>query len=160
MLLLPSAMRADHNLRRTVVRPRPRQCDRRGAVAVEFALTAGLLFMILFTSIEFMRVNTIINSAENAAYEGARAGIVPGAKASEVRAAARSMISAIGVTGARIRVNPRTIQQDTPEVTVTVEVPLDRNSFIGPRYFLGDTLTKSCTLSREVYSGGPQGGGS
>ena len=127
---------------------------------MEFALTAGLLFLILFASIEFMRVNTIVNSAENAAYEGARAGIVPGAKANEVRAAARSMMSAIGVRGARIRVNPSTIEQDTPEITVTVEVPLDRNSFISPRYFLGDTLTKTCTLTREVYQGGPQGGGS
>jgi Flp pilus assembly protein TadG len=153
------ARQSGQNIRRAALRSR-RFGDRRGAVAVEFALTAGLLFLILFASVEFMRVNTIVNSAENAAYEGARAGIVPGAKAKEVRAAARSMMTAIGVRGSKITVNPSTIQQDTPEITVTVEVPLDRNSFIGPRYFLGDTLTKTCTLTREVYHGGPQGGGS
>jgi Flp pilus assembly protein TadG len=128
----------------------PRCRNRRGAVAVEFALTAGLLFMILFAAIEFMRVNTIVNSTENAAYEGARAGIVPGAKAKDARQAARGMLTAIGVRGAKIDIEPNTIQADTPEITVTIEVPLNRNSFITPRFFLGKTLTKTCTLTREV----------
>jgi Flp pilus assembly protein TadG len=132
--------------------------DRRGAVVVEFALTAGLLFMILFAAIEFMRVNTIVNSTENAAYEGARAGIVPGAKAKDVKDAAGGMLAAIGVRGAQIDVEPNAIQADTPEVTVTISVPLDNNSFIAPRYFLGKTLTKTCTLTREVPNANASGG--
>ncbi|MEX2141054.1 MAG: TadE/TadG family type IV pilus assembly protein [Pirellulales bacterium] len=132
--------------------------DRKGAVVVEFAITAGLLFMIVFAAIEFMRVNTIVNSTENAAYEGARAGIVPGAKAKDVKDAAGAMLAAIGVRGAKIDVEPDAIQPDTPEVTVTIDVPLDSNSFIAPRYFLGKTLTKTCTLTREVPNA--QSGGS
>ena len=133
---------------------------RRGAVLVEFALTAGLLFMIVFAAIEFMRVNTIVNSTENAAYEGARAGIVPGSTSSDVEAAARSMLLAIGVRGATVTVEPATLEESTPEVAVTISVPLDQNSFIAPRYFLGDTLTKTCTLSREVPNASAQAAGS
>jgi Flp pilus assembly protein TadG len=137
---------------------RPNAAARRGAVVVEFAMTAGLLFMILFASIEFMRVNTIVNSTENAAYEGARAAIVPGSKVKDAKDAARGMLRAIGVRGAKIDVQPNPLQPDSPEVTVTIDVPLDNNSFITPRYFLGKTLTKTCTLTREVPNA--QSGGS
>ena len=136
------------------------RAQRRGAVVVEFALTSGLLFMIVFAAIEFMRVNTIVNSTENAAYEGARAGIVPGSTASDVEQAGLAMLGAIGVRGATITVEPATLDESTPEVTVTIAVPLDQNSFIAPRYFLGDTLTKTCTLSREVPNASQNAAGS
>jgi hypothetical protein len=99
-----------------------------------------------------MRVNTIVNTTENAAYEGARAGVVPGATSSQVQTAANAMLSAIGVRNATVSVQPTTIVQTTPDVTVTIGVPLDSNSLIAPRFFLGDTLTKTCTLSREVLT--------
>jgi Flp pilus assembly protein TadG len=135
-----------------------RHSARQGAVAVEFALTSGLLFLIVFIAIEFMRVNSIVNSAENAAYEGARAGIVPGAVADDVTTAANAIVKAIGVRNATVSLQPTVINDHTPEVTVTVAVPLDDNSFIAPRFFLGDTLTKTCTLSREIVDTTANGG--
>ncbi|HJS06582.1 MAG TPA: TadE family protein [Pirellulales bacterium] len=132
--------------------------DRRGAALVEFALTASLLFLIVLTAVEFMRVNTIVNTSENAAYEGARTGIVPGATAADAIAAAQSTLNVIGTRNAVVSVEPETITSDTEEITVTVQVPLDDNSFIAPRFFLGKTLTKACTLSREVVSAAPSAG--
>ena len=123
---------------------------RRGAALVEFALTVPILFLILFVSVEFMRVNTIVNSIENAAYEGARRGIVPGTTAEEIIADAKTLTDAVGIRGAVIDVQPATIAEDTPEITVTVNVPADSNAFVAPRFFAGDTITKTCTLSREV----------
>jgi Flp pilus assembly protein TadG len=125
---------------------------RRGAVAVEFALTSGILFLVLFTSIEFMRVNTIVNSTENVAYEAARAAIVPGATNAVAAQTAQNMLRAIGVKGAQLVVQPDPINEDTPEVTVTVRVPLNENSFVMPRFFADDTIVKTCTLSREVQA--------
>jgi Flp pilus assembly protein TadG len=136
-----------------------RRPNRRGAALVEFALTSSLLFLIVFTAIEFMRVNTIVNTSENAAYEGARTAIVPGATADDAIAAAQSMLSVIGTRNAVVLVEPATITTDTPEITVTVQVPLNANSFIAPQFFLGKTLTKACTLSREITDSG-QGAGS
>jgi Flp pilus assembly protein TadG len=134
--------------RRRNVRARCR--NRRGAALVEFALTSGLLFFIVLSAIEFMRVNTIVNTSENAAYEGARTAIVPGATAADAIAAAQEMLDVIGTRSAVVTVEPATIQTDTSEITVTVQVPLNANSFIAPKFFLGKTLTKACTLSREI----------
>ena len=96
-----------------VVRQRPTvgglRRDRRGAALVEFALTASLLVLIVFTAVEFMRVNTIVNTSENAAYEGARTGIVPGATAADAIAAAQSILNAIGTRNAVVSVEPATI---------------------------------------------------
>lgn len=132
--------------------------DRRGAALVEFALTASLLFLIVFTAVEFMRVNTIVNTSDNAAYEGARTGIVPGATAADVIAAAQSTLNVIGTRNAVVSVEPETINSTTAEITVTVQVPLDDNSFIAPHFFLGKTLSKSCTLSREITNAAPSAG--
>jgi Flp pilus assembly protein TadG len=138
---------------------RRRRGYRRGAALVEFALTSSLLFLIVFTAIEFMRVNTIVNTSENAAYEGARTAIVPGATAADAIAAAQSVLSVIGTRNAVVSVDPQMVETNTVEITVTVQVPLDANSFIVPQFFLGKTLTKECTLSREITDAS-QGGGS
>ena len=48
-----------------------RQTERRGATAVEFAITAPIFFIFLLASFEFGWMNVLRHSAENAAYEGA-----------------------------------------------------------------------------------------
>jgi Flp pilus assembly protein TadG len=136
--------------RPTLLRRRPgRLRARRGAALVEFALTSSILFLLLFVAIEFMRVNTIINSAENAVYEGARVGVVPGATPDKIIAKTEAVISAIGVRGASVSVEPAAIDNDTPQVTVSIDVPITSNTILAPRFFLGDTLSKTCTLTRE-----------
>ena len=45
---------------------------RRGAAAVEFAMTVPILFMLLFAALELGRMNMIRQTANNAAYEAAR----------------------------------------------------------------------------------------
>ena len=44
--------------------------DRKGVAAVEFALAATVLFLVVAVSIEFSRMNMIRHSVDNAAYEG------------------------------------------------------------------------------------------
>ena len=63
---------------------------RTAAVVVEFAICAPILFLFFFASLEFSRVNMIRQSVENAVYEGARRGIVPGATAANCRASAQA----------------------------------------------------------------------
>ena len=71
---------------------------RRGAAAVEFAVTAPILFMLLFGALELGRMNMIRQTANNAAYEAARTCIVPGATNAEGVAAAKAVLASIGVT--------------------------------------------------------------
>ena len=124
---------------------------RRGAVTVEFAVAFPILLLFTFAGIEFSRVNMIRNTAINAAYEGARKGIVPGATSSECEQAAIQLLDFVDISGGSAVVSPSNIQPKTESVTVTVTVPItSANSFITPQYFMGRTITTSVTLPREA----------
>lgn len=138
-----------HDMRKTIGRQRDRQ-RRCGAVLVEFAVCAPIIFAVIFASFEFCRVNMIRHTMDNAAYEGARKAIVPGATAQTARAAADSLLAILSVRDSTVTISPATIAPQTPEVTVTIDVPLQRNSWSAPLFFNRKSLTTSCTLSREV----------
>ena len=92
----------------------------------------------------------IRHSAENAAYEGARAGITPGANASKVQNAANAVLAPIGVQGATVTVNPSSIAPGDAEITCTVSIPFDQNGYFIPIFMQGKTIEVECTLTREV----------
>ena len=122
---------------------------RRGAAMVEMAITSGLAFFFFFAALEFCRVSMIRHSVENALYEGARHGIVPGATESEIQNTARSVLNRIGVSGATINVSPRNIQNSTPEVSVRIRLPLDRGLFAPALFFAGKSLDRTLVMQRE-----------
>ena len=130
---------------------RDRRQNRRAAVVVEFAICAPILFLFFFASLEFSRVNMIRQSVENAVYEGARRGIVPGATADDCRASAQVVLNSISASGATISVTPTVITKDTPEVTVAVTVPVNNNSWVIPVFFRDKNIASSMTLQRERF---------
>ena len=89
--------------------------------------------MFFFASLEFSRVNMIRQSIENAVYEGARRGIVPGATAADCRNSAQAVLNSIFARDATISVTPTVITKDTSEVTVAITVPVNNNSWVIPR---------------------------
>jgi Flp pilus assembly protein TadG len=121
---------------------------RRGAAMVEFAMVTPLLFLFFFAAFEFCRVAMIRHTVDNAVYEGCRLAIVPGATADEARQAAESVLNSLALTGTNVTVSPADIDHGTSEVTVTVEVDLDNNTFVPPQFTGGDTITRSLTLQR------------
>jgi Flp pilus assembly protein TadG len=125
--------------------------QRAGAVVTEFAICAPILFFFFFASLEFSRVNMIRQSVENAAYEGARRGIVPGATAADCRNSAQNILNSILARDAVIDVAPAVINSDTDEVTVTVTVPIDSNSWVVPLFFEGRSVSGSMTMNRERF---------
>jgi len=125
---------------------------RKGAVVVEFALCAPLLFFFFFASLEFGRVNMIRQSVENAVYEGCRRGVVPGATAEACQDAAQVVLNSIGANGAEVDVSPTEITDDTTDVTVAITVPINANSWVIPFFFNGKSVTGSMTLRRERFS--------
>lgn len=128
---------------------RCRAADRSGAAAVEFALTAPILFMLLFAALEVGRMNLIHQTANNAAYEAARKAAVPGATVADAEAAGTRILQSIGVQGATVDVQPDPIQNDTPQVTVTVTVPLNNNMWSQPLYSRDKTVTVTCQMARD-----------
>jgi Flp pilus assembly protein TadG len=125
------------------------QSIRRGAFTVEFALTIPIVFTLVFGVIELSRVVMLDNSTENAAYEGCRAAITPGATATKARTGALEILNAVGAQGSIITVSPATINDDVNEVTITVEIPINNNVWIATPLTSGLVLKHSCTLSRE-----------
>lgn len=124
---------------------------RTGAVVTEFAICAPILFLFFFASLEFGRVNMIRQTVENAVYEGSRRGIVPGATADNCRAAAQAVLNTVSAADAVITVAPAEITSDTTEVTVSIAVPLNSNSWVTPLFFADKTLSSSMTLNRERF---------
>ena len=124
--------------------------NHRGAAAVEFAMTVPILFLFVFGAIEFSRANMIKNMIENAAMEGARHGMLPGSTAPECIAAAQELLDIMALNGATVTVDPATLTPTTPQVTVTVSVPLSQNSLAMSRFVIGESLNQSVTLPREA----------
>ena len=137
---------------RRIARPSPsprERSHRRGAVTVEFALVVPILFLFVFGIIESARLNMLRNSLENAAYEGARRGIIPGATAADAKVEAERVLDAVNVGNASVAVSPAAIHSTTPEITVTVSVPLNGASWVIYVSARNNVMTRSITLTRE-----------
>jgi Flp pilus assembly protein TadG len=122
---------------------------RRGALLVEMALTVGLAFFFSFAALELCRVSMIRHTIEHALYEGARAGIVPGATVSEVQNRARSVLRTVGLATTNVEVTPSVITQSTRDISVRIRLPLDRNLFAAAFFFRGRTLDRTLSMQRE-----------
>ncbi len=122
---------------------------RRGATAVEMAVTLPVVFAFFYASFEFARIAMIRHTADNAVYEAARVGVLPGAKSGDVRRAAELVLSTVGVRNVQINVNPAQIRPETKTITVDIRVPLDNNLFLPGRFTGGKTVVRTLTLARE-----------
>ena len=123
--------------------------QRRGAALVEFAITAPIIFAIFFAGFEFCRMNIVRHSIDNAAYEGARRAIIPGATANDAVEAATPVLAVVSIRNPEITVDPPVISTTTEAVTVTIAVPYNSNSWVPPLFFRDKVLTGTCTLTRE-----------
>src|SRR6185312_14304075 len=111
-----------------------RRDARTGAVAVEFAITAPIFFLFLLAAFEFGWLNVMRHTADNAAYEAARAAMVPGATAADATAKANTLLNIVGARGAQVSITPANITNSTTEVTVAVDLPMNKNGLIVPRF--------------------------
>jgi Flp pilus assembly protein TadG len=122
---------------------------RRGATTVEFAIVAPIFFLLMLAAFEFSRLNVIRHTADNAAYEAARHAMVPGATASEAVTKANAILRTVGARGARVTITPTVINADVDTITVRVDVPLNSNGWVVPKFSKGKTLTAQSTLRTE-----------
>ena len=127
------------------------QCHpRQGAVAVEFAIAITILLMLVFASIEFVRLNMLRHSVEQASYLAARKGIIIGAKRSTVEQIAEDHLNILSVNNATVNVTPSTITDDTQVVQVDISVPITGNSWVAPVYFFGNITGRTRMLAERA----------
>ena len=122
---------------------------RTGAAAVEFAIVAPIFFVLVLGSLEFGRLNIIRHTADQAAYEAARNAMVPGATTAEARQAANRMLRIVGARGAQVTIDPTVLTPDTEEITVTIEVPMNQNGWLTPRFTKNKTIRAMSRLKTE-----------
>ncbi len=126
--------------------------NRRGTAAVEFAFVLPIFLLFLFASLDFMRACNLLHTADNAAYEAARRGIVPGSTAVEVENVARGVLATMGAAGAAITVTPAAIEPTTAQVTVDIAIPMNQNGFVVTRFFSNRSIEASMTMTREDFA--------
>ena len=124
---------------------------RDGVAIVEFAVIANLLFLCVFTCIEFARVNMVRNLAQDAAYFAARVAMVPGATSQEAEAEVHRLLGSLTATGYTVQVDD--LDSDSEEVRVTVAVDLDEVALFTPMFFRNRTITTSAVVRAERYNG-------
>ena len=123
--------------------------QRRGAALVEFAFILPVIFTVFLGLVEISRLLLLRHSADTAAYEGARSGMVPGATSSQAAEAAQELLLAAGLKTSKVTVTPDTITEGTSLITVRVDVPVAPNSWIPPSRFTNTTVSSEVTLFCE-----------
>lgn len=123
--------------------------SRQGAALVEFSLTFPIIVFSVFGFVEFCSAFLYQHTADTAAYEAARAVMVPGATANEAIATAETLLARARITDSTIIVTPSVIEEDTSLVTVEVQIPMEGNSWGPGSWFLGGTVSSSVTLLCE-----------
>jgi Flp pilus assembly protein TadG len=133
-----------------IKKTRKHRTRQRGALTVEFALTLPVLLLLLFGAYELGRANMLRNTADAAAYEGARRGIVPGAKSDDIRDSVNFILATAGIRESTIRITPANIDSNTQNVLVEIDVPMAGNTLM-PSFFTGEIAFRGrCQLNREL----------
>ena len=145
--------RARRRIRNSTHAPASSKLHRRGTTLAEFAIVMPLFFVLFFAGIEFSVLSTIRSTANNAAYEGARKLVIPGADAATGIAEARRVMAVVGVNNLTVTVTPATLTDETRDVTVRVSVPYADNAIIAPWFTGGLIINSESTLRTERYGG-------
>ena len=118
---------------------------RRGALTVEFAIVAPLIFLLFLGGLEMTALNFARQTAGIASYEAARKLIIPGGTTAQAQTEGLRQMSLVGLgTGASV-----TVVDSSLTVTATVSVPAANVTWGLMRFSSGYTLRQSCTLTKE-----------
>ncbi len=122
--------------------------ERSGLVSLEMAITIPIVLMMFMGTIEFSRVAMLRHTLDNAAYEAARAGIVPGATADQVRAEATRVLSVVRASDFVVEVFPEEITDNTDQLSIVITAPIRTNGYWLSRFFGDANLVAKCTKPR------------
>ena len=145
------------NRAKQILRTRRRytRCNKQGAAAVEFAVVAPLLFVMIFLLFETSRALMGLHAVSGAAREAARVFAVRGDSAA-ARDVAIDYLMRSSFNIADANVNFAESASDTPNVrnvSCTVEVDYADVSIVGGTYSLGDGVVRGYGAMMVVEGG-------
>jgi Flp pilus assembly protein TadG len=128
---------------------------RRAAAAVEFAVVAPVLFILVLGTVEVGRGLMVIQLLTNAARAGCRTGVIEGKATSDINTTVTTILTAQGITteGVTVQVNDGSADASTArsgdEITVKVSIPTSKITWVPGGSYLQGTLSGQYTLRRE-----------
>lgn len=129
--------------------------ERTAASAVEFAIVAPLLFMLVLGMIEFGRMLMVQQIMTNAAREGARKAVLPGATETQVYQTVDTYVNNSGINGHTRSVTPNpTAASSNSAITVTVSVTYDKVTWLpigAVKWLKEKRLTATVDMRKEDY---------
>ncbi|MCU0721938.1 MAG: pilus assembly protein [Pirellula sp.] len=132
---------------------------RTGAVTVEFAIIANMMFVVIFGCLELTRLSLIRNLAQDAAYFAARVAIVPGATVADATREANRILGTMGTRGVQVVINDgQGISQGTEELKLEVVIDLQQNMILLPLMPGSKEIRTKATMKTERYDEVYQGG--
>ena len=116
--------------------------NRTGATALEFALVAPAIFILVFGLMEWSRFEMIRQVSSTAAFSAARVGTLPGATVAEMEQQVDDVLAVYAITNAT-RSGSRTDDQ----ATVSVSIPMAQNSWFIKNLFGSAAIERDFTFS-------------
>jgi len=126
-------------------------CRRKGIATVEFAVIAPVFVAILLGSIETCSVLFLRQTVEMAAYEAARASIVPNATKTQVENAAKTLLHVRSVKDYSITVTPAAFATAAYGTLIRVEVraPCKSNAVMASGCYLSSNVVGQVEMMKE-----------
>ena len=116
--------------------------NRTGASALEFALVAPALIILVFGLMEWSRFEMIRQVSSTAAFAAARVGTLPGSTEAEMEQHVDDVLAVYAISNAT-RVG--TITAD--EASVSISIPMAQNSWFIKKLFGSMTIQRDFTLN-------------
>lgn len=101
---------------------------RRGVSAIEFAIVAPIVLLIVFGLFEVSRVMTINDSVRTSVIAGVREAGVANTTADNVKAEIEFILNAFRVRSSEVVVTPTVIDAGVTEISIDVTVPLNTDN--------------------------------
>ncbi len=118
---------------RKLIRPRSLTQQRVGATTVEFAFVFPIIMFFFIGIVAVTQAFLVRDMAQLAAYESAREGTLFDATAVDVEEKAAQIVRTMGLRDYEVDISPANISNSTPEVTVSITIPMHRNAWVaGP----------------------------
>jgi Flp pilus assembly protein TadG len=130
----------------------PRRC---GAAAVEFAIVAPVIFLLILCLIEFGRGLMVMHLLNNAARQGGRVATIEGKATSDVNTAVTNALQGQPTNGITTTVTVAGAVADAntakagDEIIVSVSLPVSTFTWLPFSQYLSGNLTGVYSLRRE-----------
>ena len=128
-----------------------RLAKRNGAAVVEFAVVLPVFVTLLLGTIETCTMIFLQQSLKIAAYESARAAIVPGSDDFDINLATTEILTARRIKNGTVTVTPANFQNAAygSFIRVDVSAPCNSNSVFALRFYGSKILTGTVEMMKE-----------